>query len=230
MYGKPIDKEYHANKSKLALNNGYKCIHVWDWDDKNKIINSLKEKTPIYARNCKIGIVESKDLHKFLNLYHLQGTCNGQKIALGLYYNDELIQVMTFGKPRYNNKYEYELLRLCTNSKYTVVGGAQKLFKHFLSEYKPNSIISYCDNSKFLGTVYNDLGFNLIHTCTPSKHWYNGKVHITDNMLRKLGYDRIFNTNYGKGTSNEQLMLEHKFVEIYDCGQSTYVYTKRPEK
>ena len=51
-------------------------------------------------------------------------------------------------------------------------------------------------------------------------------MHITDNLLRQQGFDRllgdIFGT-YGKGTSNEELMLEHGFVEIYDCGQAVYI-------
>lgn len=133
---------------------------------------------------------------------------------------------MTFGKPRYNKNYEYELLRLCTKSTYSVVGGAEKLFKYFKVHYTPKSIVSYCDNSKFTGNIYYKLGFTLKSYGKPSKHWYNIKthVHITDNLLRQRGYDQLFGTNYGKGTSNEQLMLDNGFVEIYDCGQSTFTY------
>ena len=50
------------------------------------------------------------------------------------------------------------------------------------------------------------------------------KVHITDNLLRQRSYDQLFKTNYDKGTSNKELMLKNGFVEIYDCGQSTYRY------
>ena len=35
----------------------------------------------------------------------------------------------------------------------------------------------------------------------------NGERHITDNLLRQRGFDQLFNTNYDKGTSNEELML-----------------------
>jgi len=97
---------------------------------------------------------------------------------------------MTFGKPRYNRKYEYELLRYC--SSYTVIGGAEKLFSYFLNTYTPKSIISYCDLSKFTGRVYNRLGFILKNNkIVPSKHWYNlvTKRHITDNLLRQRGFD-----------------------------------------
>lgn len=223
----PLLYNYHFNKTKLASDNGYRCIHIWDWDDIDKIINMLKPKQKMYARKLIIKEVDIKETNEFLNTNHLQGTCRGQVIRLGLYTeNNELIQVMTFGKPRYNKNYEYELLRLCTDNKYIVIGGANRLFNYFIKLYQPENIISYCDNSKFSGDIYYNLGFELKSYGSPSKHWYNGKEHITDNLLRQRGFDQLFNTNYGKGTSNEELMIQHGFVEIYDCGQSIFTYQK----
>lgn len=229
-YKEPKDKYYHYNKSKVAKENGYRCIHIWDWDwdDINKIINMLKEKQTLYARKLHIREVSTKDTAEFLNNYHIQNTCKGQTVRLGLYMDGELIELMTFGKPRYNKNYEWELLRLCTKSNYKVVGGVEKLFNCFVSSYEPTSIISYCDISKFTGEVYEKLGFSLLKEHSPSKHWYNIKTkqHITNNLLKQRGFDQLFNTNYGKGTSNEELMKEHGFVEIYDVGQSSYIYKK----
>lgn len=225
--GKP--KDYHNKKTEIAKENGYRCIHIWDWDDENKIIESLLPKTKIQARKCILKPIQDKNtIDDFLNNNHFQGTCKNQKICLGLYYHEELIQVMTFGEPRYNKHYEYELLRLCSKYNYIVIGGAEKLFKYFLRQYVPNSIISYCDYSKFDGKVYNRLGFNYQKT-TICKHWYNPKTkeHYTDSYINKLGFDNLFNTTYGKGTSNEKLMKEHNFVEIYDAGQATYIYERQ---
>lgn len=224
----PKDYDYHILKTKLANDNGFQCIHIFDWDDEDKIINILKPKENVYARKCDIREVELKDTNIFLNKYHLQDSCSGQVIRLGLYYNNELVEIMTFGKPRYNKNYEYELLRLCTKAEYNVIGGSSKIFKYFIDNYSPNSIISYCDISKFSGEVYNKLGFTLKSNSKPAKHWYNMHTgrHITDNLLRQRGYDQLFGTDYGKGTSNEQLMLENGFVEVYDCGQSTYIWNK----
>lgn len=220
----PLKSTYHIEKTKLALDNQYRCIHIWDWDDIDKIINTLKPKTKIYARKCTIREVSIEDTSEFLNKYHLQDNCKGQSIRLGLYYNDELIQLMTFGKPRYNKNYEYELLRLCTKFEYMILGGSEKLFNYFIETYNPKSIVSYCDNSKFTGDVYEKLNFKLKDYGNPSKHWFNGERHITDNLLRQRGFDQLFKTNYGKGTSNEELMKDIGFVEIYDCGQSTYIW------
>lgn len=223
---KPLKATYHFNKTIVAKENGYQCIHIWDWDNCYKIINLLKSKETIYARKCYCKNISKKQCDDFLETYHLQGSCRGQKVLLGLFYNNKLVEVMTFGKPRYNSKYEWELLRLCSVFDYNIIGGASKLFSYFIEKYNPKNIISYCDNSKFNGNVYKILGFKLLSYGNPSKHWYNMKTkqHITDNLLRQRGYDQLFNTNYGKGSSNKELMIQNGFVEIYDCGQSTYIW------
>ena len=136
---------------------------------------------------------------------------------------------MTFGTPRYNKNYGWELLRYCSSK--NIVGGAEKIFSHFLKQYNPTSIISYCDLSKFDGTTYAKLGFTLLGKHEPSKHWFNLKTgrHITDNLLRQRGFDQLFGKEYGtygKGTSNEDLMLKHNFIEVYDCGQATYIWNR----
>ena len=223
-YTEPKDKNYHLNKSLVAQKHGFRCIHVFDWDNINKIINLLLPKETIYARNCEIRVVDKKEVDNFLNIYHLQNTCKGQKYCYGLYYNNILVELMTFGKPRYNKKYEYELLRLCSHKNYRVVGGSQKLFKHFLKELNPKSIISYCDNSKFSGEVYEKLGMVLSTQSGPACIWSKGSTKITDNLLRQQGFDRLFGTNYGKGTSNVELIINEGFVEVYDCGQKIFEY------
>lgn len=221
-----IDKYYHADKTDLAIKNGYRCLHIWDWDNQNKVINTfLKPKESIGARKCEIKEVEVEEEVNFLNTNHLQGYVKSSK-AVGLYYNDSLVMIMTFGKPRYSKKYQWELLRLCSSMK--VVGGAEKLFNYFVNTYNPESIVSYCDLSKFEGAVYTNLKFKKISRMI-SRHWYNIKLkdHITDKLLFKRGFDNLLGKTfgyYGKGADNESLMLEHGFVEIYDCGQATYIW------
>ena len=103
------------------------------------------------------------------------------------------------------------------------------LWNYFLETYNPSSVISYCDRAKFSGNVYDSLGFTLKQSKTPSRHWWNGKIHITDNFLRQRGFDQLFGDEYGcygKGSSNEDLMRKHGFVEIWDAGQAVYIWQK----
>lgn len=222
---KPSD--YHLAKTEIARKHGFRCVHIFDWDDTEKILGMLKHYIVVYARSCELRKVPKRDAEAFIEKYHLQGSCRGQYLCYGLYYNDELIEVMTFGKPRYNHKYTYELLRLCTAFGYRVVGGASKLFHKFTVDNPKCSVISYCNASKFTGDVYLKIGMKLAYTTKPAKIWSKGTRYITDNMLRQRGYDQLFGTDFGKGTSNESLMLESGWLPVYDCGQ--YVYEYKPQ-
>ena len=211
-FGKKVGKirpsNYHAEKTNFAKEHGYNCIHIFDWDDPNKIVNLLQPKERIYARECEVKEIDKKVAKEFLESYHLQGSTRGVKFACGLFYKGELVEVMTFGKPRYNKNYEYELLRLCAAPKISITGGYEKLLKFFERQAKPSSVISYCDLSKFNGEVYEKIGFGLKEQVAPIKHLYNFKTkkHI-----------------FEKDNFNEELMKAEGYVEIYDCGYLVFV-------
>ena len=222
-----VQEDYHKIKTAVAYENGYRCIHIFDWDDVEKIVNMLKLRSKIYARNCKIEELDKKVCDEFLNNYHLQGSTRSSTLHLGLHYNDELVQVITFGKPRYNKNYEYELLRLCTKPEIQVIGGASKLFKHALKILKSNNIISYCDMAKFNGFVYDKLSMKLLRINSPQEVWSKGRNRILGSTLRSIGYDKLFDANYGKGSSNEELMIKDGWLPVYDCGQAVYVMERK---
>jgi len=70
-----------------------------------------------YGRKCVIKEITSKEAKEFLNNNHIQGGINA-KYNIGLYYNNELVSLMTFGSLRKNMGRKsidghYELLRFC---------------------------------------------------------------------------------------------------------------------
>ena len=70
-----------------------------------------------------------------------------------------------------------------------------------------------------------DPPFSPYRTPTPPQEvWSKGKEYITANLLRARGYDQLFGTQYGKGSSNEELMLKSGWLPVYDCGQYVYVF------
>ena len=219
--------DYHLMKSKIAEKHGFRCIHVFDWDDWNKVINLFLYDLVIDCKHCTVKLISENDASEFETVHSLDGNCDQQSIYLGLYQDSLLIQVMVFGNSSPDKDYQWELLRLCTKSGYQVIGGFSKLFKYFIDNYSPQSIISYCDRSKFTGEVYETLGMKLHHMTEPAKIWSKGVKKVTDNLLRQRGFDQLFNTNYGKGTSNEKLMLEHGWLPVYDCGQAVYTWVNR---
>ena len=221
---------HHRHMTEVARQHGLNCVHIFDWDSIEKIYMLFQSRTPIYARDCTIEEVNIKEAHLFLNMFHLQNTCNLQKVRYGLYHNHQLVMLMTFGKSRYSKRFEWELLRLCSDSEYRVIGGASKLFKHFIKMHQPKSIISYCDPAKFDGRVYEAMGMKLYNDIPPTRVWSRGVAKIRDRLLGTSGYDRIFGTNYGKAFSNEQLMIDNGWLPVYDCGQLTFTWSAESEE
>lgn len=227
----PIPYDYHVHTSNVAKEHGLNCIHIFNWDNLDKIVRMLLPKQKIYARKCELREISQHEANVLLNEFHFQGRAKMQTVCHGLFYGEQLIQVMTWGKPRFNKNYQWELIRLCTRAGYMVVGGSDRLYKHFVDSYDPESILSYSDYSKFTGRVYQQLGLETKTTGVSSKHWYNpiDDTHVSDNGLRMRGFDLLLGDKYGrfgKGTSNETLMRSIGFVEIFDAGQNVYVWQK----
>ena len=221
------DKNYHLNKTEECLKNNIQLIHIFEdeWDFKNAIVKSrilglLNKNTKIFARKtiCKeISYNESKN---FLNENHIQGNCIS-KYRYGLFFNDELVSVMTFGKSRYSN--EFELLRFCNKLNTNVIGGASKLFKHFLNDHNEiNEIVSYADRRWSKGNVYNKLNFNLISISKPSYFYVINKMRY--NRINFQKHKIINNTN--KNLSEHDIMFNDKIYRIYDCGTLKYKFVR----
>lgn len=231
-YSTPLDRHYHQNKTQLATKYGYRCIHIFDWDDQDKVVRLLQGYSEtIAARKCQVKDVSLQEAREFINTYHLQGYARAS-IRIGLYYEGALVSIMTFSKPRYNKNYEYELVRYCAKAQ--VLGGAERLLHSFKAQYNPKSIISYCDLSKFSGITYIKLGFTAEKTPSPSKHYYNIKTgdHFTEALVRQHGFSRLVHhcdasEDPNTTTSdNRTLLLEAGFVEVFDCGQAVYTWKR----
>ena len=176
-----LDKYYHRDKFLKAKQKGIHLISIFDVDwytkqDKIKayLKDLLTQKQKVYARKCVVKCVDKNIANDFCDKYHLQNHTNLSSICYGLYYNNELLSVMTFGKLRLKKQQDnyYELHRYCVKSGYTVIGGAKKLFNTFIKEYKPQHILSYSDNDYFSGSIYPMLGFKYIKQAEPNYYWF----------------------------------------------------------
>lgn len=230
---KPND--YHLWKTLECEKHGVRLIHIFEdeWIYKKDIWKSMISnllgvtKNKIYARKCIVKEVETKECTDFLIKNHIQGWCPSQ-IKLGLYYNNELVSIMTFGKSRHfigNGKMEYELLRFCNKLNTNVVGGASKLFKHFVNTYNPNSVLSYCDRRWSKGNLYNNLGFTFSHFSKPNYYYVIGNVRKNRFNYRKS----ILVKKYGchQDMSESEFCKRQKWYRIYDCGTAVYEWFKK---
>ena len=218
------DKKYHQEKSLLAEEKGIFIYHIFEYewvnqDKKKKIISQLLNllncnSNKVYARKCKIKLVSAKDKAIFLKENHLQGN-DKSSINLGLYYNDDLVSIMTFCVPRFNKKYTWELSRFCSKAGYNIIGAANKLFQYFVNNYlqQEETVITYNDITKTKGTVYEKMGFILNNRTEPNYvWWYN---------------EDIYKSRYQTMMINEaEIMHNDGYVRIYDCGNKVWIYKK----
>mgnify|MGYP003571250476 CR=1 FL=1 len=227
------DKNYHLNKTNLCEQKGYQLIHIfqYQWSNLQKQ-NILKEKLKyllgidqkvIYARKCIIKEISTKEKNKFLNENHIQGE-DKSKVKLGLFFENKLVSVMTFVKPRFNKNYQWELSRFASLNGYRIVGGASKLLKYFEITYKPKSLITYADRRYSKGNLYTKLGFNLDHISKPNFVWMKDDHSKILNRLQcfKKNVQKMFD-DYDNNLSISENLIKHFFIRIFDCGNLVYI-------
>lgn len=195
---KPISKTYHYEKWKLAKENDYELISIFDWYNIDKILSLIKAKlnlndNKLGARQTTVKLISKQESKKFLEDNHILGYDRSSDIIYGLYFNDLLVSVMSFGRPRYNKDYDWELLRFANLSNYTINGAASKLWKQFIKEYQPENVITYTNNDFGNGGVYEKLGFKFQKVINSSPVWnipYKN-VFIKHSSLIRQGADRL---------------------------------------
>ena len=225
---KPVN--YHLNKTEECNKKGIKLIHIFEdeWLDKPNIWKSMLNnllglnENRIFARKCEIKEVSMENSKTFLEENHLQGYCHSQ-IRYGLYYNDELVSLMTFGKTRHfigNSSHQFELLRFCNKLNTSVIGAASRLFKYFIKTVKPNNIVSYADKRWSNGNLYEKLRFHKYNESKPNYYYVIGNRRKNRFNFRKSILVKKYNC--------PQDMSEHEFCKskgwyrIYDCGCLCY--------
>lgn len=226
------DKTYHLDKTNRCKEAGIRLIHIFEdeWANKREIVQSMlnnifgKTERRINARQCEIKCVSPKEKNIFLDGNHLQGKCKSSH-AFGLYYNGELVSLMTFGKlrqqKRFNADYDsaWELVRFCNKLNTSVVGGASKLLKRFIREVKPTRIVTYADKRWSDGNLYFKLGFEHKHDSKPNYFYVVGKKRENRFKYRK---GELVRQGFDKTKSEHEIMLKRKIYRIYDCGAMVF--------
>lgn len=220
--------DYHLNKTIMCAEKSIKLIHIYedDWKYKQDIVKSRLKSlfgntTKIYARKCYIEELSNKQAIEFLDDNHIQGHCVS-KYRYGLFFDGQLVSIMTFGKSRFESN-TIELLRYCNKLNTTVVGGASKLFKYFIKTNAINRIVSYADRSWSNGNMYEKIGFTFNSTTLPNYYYVVGDIR--ENRI-KYQKHKLVKCGYDSNKTEHEIMLDRGLYRIYDSGNLKYIWNR----
>lgn len=216
------DKMRHYHKCDLCLKQGIQLLQINEneWLEQKDVVKSIiKAKlglfdNKIFARKCDVVFVDKNIHNSFMSNAHIQGP-KGHTIALGLQHDGNIVSIMSFCK---HPKYQWEIARFANSRNTIVVGGASRLFKHFVSECNPDSVMTYADRRYSNGNLYKELGFaedgiskpnycyikrNIVHSRQQfQKHKLHRKLEIFDPNLTEAenmflnGYRRMWDAGH----------------------------------
>ena len=231
------ENNYHINKTLICQNAGIHLIHIWEdyWMHKKEIVKSRiknllgKTERKIYARKCQLKEVNVNEARLFLDNNHIQGYIQS-KFKIGLYFEDELVSLMTFGNSRkaIGGMGDIELLRFCNSLNTSVIGSGAKLFSYYIKNLhdKTKKIVSFADRDWTMfyeNSIYFKLGFDFIGY-TDIGYWY-----IIDGM-RKFRYayrkSELVKQGFDKNMSEHEIMFNRGYYRIYDTGNLKFEFNK----
>lgn len=225
---KYVGRDYHAEKSRLAEDNGIALFHIWEdqWRDNRTVVENvlqhklgLSDQKTIGARQCTVATLTAAQVKAILEDNHLQGFTHATR-HFGLIH-DEVVAVMSIHKRKAG---EYELTRFASSTR--VPGGFSKLLKHaieWIREDGGGTIVTFSDNSYATGQVYQDAGFTLDRALKPDYSYVVNKTRQHKFLYRKKRFEKDPNLKFEPGLTERELAAYNSIPRIYDAGKKRWI-------
>lgn len=232
---------YHLDKTITARECGYRMVHVFsdEWIERRQIVKSrlaailgCNASRRVYARKCGIVTMPPSDAREFFERNHIQGSCNAS-VAYGLTDKcGKVVAAMSFGQSRFEKAGTVELLRFCNILGTHVVGGASRLFRHYLDEHpKVGRIVTYAD-ARWSGdeSMYCKIGFEFDGMSDPGYYYVVGNRRQNRMKYQKHKLLADSTDPSEAGLTEHEIMMKRGVFRIYDCGNYRYVWNREADK
>ena len=104
------------------------------------------------------------------------------------------------------------------------MGGASKLFAHFIKETGISDVISFADRRwSSSQSMYSTIGFVQEYITEPAYFYVNNDVRESRMKYQK---HMLVSPGYDESKTEHQIMLDRGLYRIYDVGHFKYKFTK----
>jgi hypothetical protein len=212
---------YHLVKTEYCVENSIQLLQFYsdEYRESPDLIHSIIRSKlgcvdrRVGARQCEIRDIDTHTKNQFLQTHHLQGE-DRSRHKYGMFFQDELVSVMTFTKSRFSTV-EWELSRFAVKGGVSLPGGFSRFVKHFRTRHS-GPIVSYADRRYSNGEVYRQNGFVLTRVNRPSYYYVKRGTEV-----------RLHRMHLQKPRGETRTELEWAsslgYDRIYDCGTLTFV-------
>lgn len=233
------DRNYHRNKYLDCSQAGIRLVTIFEdeWIKNQTIVKDrLKHIIGMNLPGCgarSLEIIKSNHViaREYFQKNHISGHANAGVYYAAIASDGSIKAMMSFGKNRKIVKpkidWQWEMVRFATDGGH-YPGVAARLFKTFVRENSPESVLSYADLRWGQGTYLRNLGFNRFED-TPPNYWYFS--------LKNAEYDRYHRFHFNKQALIKKypdLISDHSteysiarsagFERIWDCGNAKWIW------
>lgn len=221
-----LEIDYHNDLSNQCLIKGIDLIQWFDWYNDRKMIGLILKKLDLVEEidgyECELKKVDKTTANKFLRRYSLSPIiCATNEQALGLYWCDTPVAILTHRKGRVTNYAELD--------NFKVLHGLELLVRHVQKSYE---VRVKTDFNLTYGKELVDLGAKRTKAAKPHLVHVipNRKAHIAHEDLNDM--DKILARQvrqYAKktqGKTHDEILRDLNFVRVFDCGYDEW-YLKR---
>lgn len=169
--GTGLSKEYHYSKSKTAKENGFFCIHVFDWDSYKYIADKLG----MYFHNPNFRWYDSSVNYR-------------DYITIGT--NNDFMTIHSLG----GSDYTVESINTVHGVEYL-----KSYFDDFIKTHSVSSIKLVSDDCKYNTSWTGYLGFQLVENIPIRCNWFNHKssdLKVSDGVPSNVEFDEMIYSGY----------------------------------
>ena len=215
-------RNYHSEKTDLALENGVNLFHIWGniplAKIKSFILNKLGcSSEKVFARKTVFKELDFKTAETFFNTNHFHGNVNSSKY-FGLYYEDILLQGISF---RTLSGF-LEIARFATALDINVIGGFSKLLKNSLRFFPTHDyLVSYCDRDlspDYKNSVYYKNGFNYVGDTGNILKYTNFRKLFSRQRFQKHKLEGLFPLTFDKDLTADEILSLNRIYPVYNSG------------